>query len=69
MAIMTTSITLAFLVRSSSLVGWVPLALWKILSGFDYFIAIVTAGILIAIPVCILSVIIDSIEYGKFTIP
>ena len=69
MAIMTISITLAFLVRSSSLVGWVPLALWKIFSGFDYFLAIASAGVFIAIPVCILSVLIDSAYYGRFTIP
>ena len=30
MALMTAAITLAFLVRSSSLVGWVPIALYQI---------------------------------------
>jgi len=69
MAMMTMSITMVFLVRSSSLVGWVPLALWKIFSGFDFFLAILTAGVCIAIPVCVVSVIIDSLYYGKLTIP
>ena len=40
MILMTLSITLAFLIRSSSLIGWIPLALIKMLSSFDYFLAI-----------------------------
>ena len=30
LAIMTGAITLAFIVRSSSLVGWIPIAIFKI---------------------------------------
>lgn len=69
MALMTFSITLAFLVRSSSLVGWVPLALYKVFSSFDYFCSIFLAGICIAVPVFLSSVLADSMYYGTFTIP
>ena len=41
MKLMTLFITLAFLVRSSSLVGWIPLALLKAFTHFGYFTAIV----------------------------
>ena len=37
MILMTLSITFAFIVRSSSLVGFIPMALYKIFSSFEYF--------------------------------
>ena len=69
MALMTFSITIAFLVRSSSLAGWVPLALIKVFQGWDMFFAIVLSGIFVAVPVFMLSVLADSLYYGKFAIP
>ena len=38
MALMTLAITLGFIVRSSSIMGWFPLALCKIFSHKDYFL-------------------------------
>lgn len=32
LALMTLAITVAFLIRSSSLIGWIPLAIFKIIS-------------------------------------
>ena len=69
MALMTLNITLAFIVRSSSLVGFLPLALTKIFSSNDYFLAIMTSGVCVALPTMIISILIDSVLYGKFTIP
>ena len=37
MAMMTTAITLGFIVRSSSIIGWIPLAIFRIFSHKDYF--------------------------------
>jgi hypothetical protein len=45
MVLMTVAITLAFLVKSSSLVGFIPLALYKISLSFDYFVAILVGKI------------------------
>ena len=67
LALMTFSITLAFLIRSSSLVGWIPLALVAIFSTPNFisnFIAVAKAGILVAIPTLIFSIGLDSWFYG-----
>lgn len=69
MALMTVGITIAFIVRSSSLVGWVPLALVKCLTSVDYFLAILAAAVFVALPTFAFSVAIDSICYGKLTCP
>lgn len=69
MIFMTTSITVAFVVRSSSIVGWIPLALSHILQSPAHFQAVVTSGLLITVPVLALSVLNDSIQYGKLTVP
>lgn len=69
MRMMTLFVTLAFLVRSSSLTGWLPLAIYTAFSSFDYFTAVLTAGVVVAVPIFGLSVIADSIFYGKLTLP
>jgi hypothetical protein len=69
MILMTLSITVAFLVRSSSLIGWIPLALLKMCTSFDYSLNIIYAGILVALPTVAFSCITDIISYGKITIP
>jgi hypothetical protein len=72
LAWMTLSITLAFLIRSSSLIGWIPLALVSIFSTpniFSNLIAIIQAGILVAIPTIGFSIALDSWYYGKLAIP
>jgi len=40
MIMMTFSITMAFIVRSSSLIGFIPLALFRIFESWDFFLAI-----------------------------
>ena len=69
MGMMTFGITVAFIVRSSSLVGWIPLALFKLVGSLEYFIPIVMSGLFVAIPTFGLSVVVDSVCYGRFTCP
>jgi hypothetical protein len=69
MRMMTLFVTLAFLVRSSSLTGWLPLALHTAFSSLDYFLAVLAAGVFVAVPIFGLSVFADSLFYGKLTCP
>ena len=72
LASMTFAITLGFLIRSSSLIGWVPLAFFKIFSTKDVFsntVAILAAGVFVAVPTVIISICMDSYFYGQLTIP
>ena len=75
MALMTFAITMAFLVRSSSIIGWVPLALIYIFQTSSLIcllhnlLAIIQAGLFIAIPMVILSLCMDSFYYGAFAFP
>jgi hypothetical protein len=66
---MTLLISINFLARSSSLAPWIPLALFKILEDFNYFLPILVAGLSVAVPACITSILIDSFYYGVFTVP
>jgi hypothetical protein len=66
---MTFSISIAFLVRSSSLIGWIPLALIQLFTSVDSFLAVLQAGLLIALPTITISCITDIISYGKVTNP
>ena len=72
MALMTFGITMAFLVRSSSIIGWVPLALIYIFKANSFecmiynLLAIIQAGLFIAIPMVFLSLCMDSLYYGTF---
>ena len=69
LAIMTFVITISFIIRSSSLAAWVPLAVLKIIQEPEFLIPIVVAGLSVTIPSIILSICLDSIYYGTFTIP
>lgn len=72
LGLMTLAISVAFMIRSSSLVGWVPLALAKIFSTKNTaqnFMSLIQAGIFITLPTIVLSIIMDSMFYGKLTIP
>jgi hypothetical protein len=69
MILMVIFITLAFIIRSSSLIGWIPLALLKLFQSFDYFTTILQSGLLIALPTIALSILFDCLAYGKFTVP
>lgn len=66
---MTALISLCFLTRSSSLVPWVPLALIKIMTDFNFLVPILVSGITVTIPMSILSVLLDSYFYGKLCCP
>ena len=66
---MTLMITLCFIARSSSLVPWIPLAILKILENYQFFVPIVVSGLIVTIPMCIISILVDSFFYGVLTIP
>lgn len=66
---MTTLITVTFVARSSSLAAWIPLALIKIYKDPRFFVPIFVAGLTVAVPIFILSVGLDSLYYGGFTVP
>ena len=69
MALMTFAITLSFLVRSSSLIGWIPLVMIQIFRSWDWFIAVLQAGLFVTLPMCFVSVLVDSIFYGHLACP
>jgi hypothetical protein len=69
MILMTLAISMAFLIRSSSLIGWIPLAIIKIASSCDFFTSILQSGIMVAFPAIILSFVTDCISYGTLTVP
>ena len=75
MGVMTWAITMAFIVRSSSLLGWIPLALATIFSGKNFYCIlmnfrnILLSGIFVAVPIMVFSILFDSLIYGKFTCP
>ena len=61
--ILTLCLSLAFVVRISSPVGWLPLLLGKII--FDRsFKAFLIAGFTITIPIVLAAITIDSLYYG-----
>jgi hypothetical protein len=64
---MTGLITLSFMMRSTSPIGWMPLLLIKIIyeGSFKPFLI---SGILIALPIMGLCTVIDSYYYGQLTI-
>lgn len=66
---MTFFITMAFIIRSSSIIGWIPLALYKIFSSEHYLHPILEAGVKIAIPTFLISLSVDSFFYGQLMCP
>ena len=68
-AYLTLAITLSFTIRSSSIVGYIPLAIVVILKDFNYFIPILVAGLTITIPTILINLASDAHFYGYFTIP
>jgi hypothetical protein len=69
MVLMVLFITLAFVIRSSSLIGWIPLALIKILASWHCFKSVVIAGMAVAAPTIGASIFFDCLAYGRFTVP
>ena len=66
---MTFAITILFIVRSSCIIGYLPLALIKIFEDGRYFGSFVVAGLSVTIPLVFLTICIDSYFYGFWTIP
>jgi hypothetical protein len=72
---MTASISLAFIVRSSSIIGWIPLTLIYIFCTNQLYcalynlIAFIKSGIFVAAPMITFSIIIDSFYYGTLVFP
>ena len=66
---LTLAITLSFAIRSSSIVGYIPLALISIFQDFNYFIPILVAGLTITVPTVLLNLVSDSYFYGYWTVP
>lgn len=63
-AIMTALITLQFMMRNTSPIGWIPLLLIKIYKEKS-FKAFLISGLLIAIPLLFILILIDTIYYGS----
>lgn len=64
---MTALISLSFMMRNTSPVGWIPLLLLKIFQD-NSFIAFVIAGIIVALPIIGLCIFLDSLYFGELTI-
>mmetsp|Transcript_38951 Transcript_38951/g.59219 ORF Transcript_38951/g.59219 Transcript_38951/m.59219 type:complete len:170 (-) Transcript_38951:1261-1770(-) len=69
LSLLTLAITLSFTIRSSSIVGYVPLAVIIILRDWRFFLPIVVAGLTITIPCCLINLASDAYFYGYFTVP
>ena len=75
MILMIFAITIAFIIRSSSLIGWIPLAIAFIFSSNSYIciiyniLEILKGFIFVTIPLMFFSIGMDSYFYGKFTFP
>lgn len=68
-SLLTLAITISFLTRSSSLVGYIPLAFIQIVLDTRFFVPILVAGLSIAIPCVLANIWFDSYLYGYWTIP
>ncbi|CDW78313.1 UNKNOWN [Stylonychia lemnae] len=64
---MTALISISFMIRNTSPVGWIPLLLLKILYEKS-LLPFIKAGFVIAIPVILFSILLDSIYFGEFTV-
>jgi len=66
---LTGLITISFLIRNTSPVGWIPLLFFKVLKE-QSFIPFLIALFVVAIPVIVFSILLDTFYYqqGKITI-
>lgn len=69
LCMLTLSITLSFIVRSSSIVGYIPLALIVIFKDTRFFLPILIAGATIAVPAVLINLVSDAHFYGYWTVP
>ena len=67
--LLTFAITVSFIIRSSSLVGYIPLAFIVIYQDSRFFVPILVAGFTIAIPMLLFNIFIDAQWYGFWTFP
>lgn len=65
---MTVCITMAFIVRSSSVVGWIPLLLFKMCYKLEFFYSFLSMAF-IACMMMLVSFAADSTFYGRITLP
>ena len=68
-SLLTLAVTISFAVRSSSIVGYIPLALIAIIRDPRFFVPILVAGLTIAVPAVLLNLVSDAYFYGYWTIP
>ena len=66
--LMTWFITLAFILRSSSLIGFLPMIL-GLLTDLGYFMPLIFSALYIAVPTMLVSAAIDSYYYGGLVCP
>jgi Alg9-like mannosyltransferase family len=64
---LTTFLTISFMIRNTSPIGWPPLLLIKILYEGS-LIPLIYAGILVFLPVVGLCILVDSFYYGQFPV-
>ena len=59
-------VTMSFMMRCTSIIGWIPLVIYKMYQnkGIKVF---VISGIVVAIPSFLLFILGDSLYYGQFT--
>ena len=69
LTILTLAITISFTVRSSSIVGYIPLALIVIFRDPKFLLPMIVCGVTIAIPFIVINLMSDAHFYGYFTIP
>jgi len=61
--VLTAALSVSFMIRNTSPIGWPPLLLIKIIKDKS-LAAFLIAGVVIFIPVVFASILIDSIYYG-----
>jgi len=62
--LMTVALTISFIVRSSSLLGYFPLFIFKIFENYNFIITFLVSAILITIPMCTFVIALDSYHYN-----
>lgn len=63
---MTALITLSFMMRNTSPVGWIPLLVMKMYEG--QLKSMIVSGVVVAVPIMGVCVALDSVYFGQLTI-
>jgi hypothetical protein len=64
---MTALITISFMMRNTSPVGWIPLLILKIVQN-NSFCAFLISGFVVALPIIAACIALDSFYFGELTI-